>query len=140
MNLLQLDDGASRFQLALKSSPAPPRPQMLRFAIEVESAGFLGRHAEAKVLAGDFERFLSGARELTAGQRGDTALAALDPEDFMLRLRRQNDAVNVEGFVGRAYTDFRGWPRRHRLDFGMRLTPEELAAALDAFAGWEAKA
>ncbi len=140
MNRLELGDGDTRFEMALVSSPAPPRPKTLRFTIEAESAGFLGRHAEAKVLTSDFEVFLSGARELAAGSRADIALAALDPEDFMLRLRRTNDIVNAEGFVGRAYTDFRGWPRRHRLDFGLRLTPEELAGALDAFAGWEAPA
>ncbi len=140
MNRLEFDDGATRFEMVLLSSAAPPRPQTLRFQVETESTGFRARHPKAKLLTGDFESFLSGARELVADRRNDIAVAALDPEDFMLRLRRQQGAINLEGFVGRAYTDFRGWPRRHRLDFGLRLAPEELAAALDAFAGWEATA
>ncbi len=136
MNLLEFDDGDTQLQLLLLSPASPPHGPALRFRVTTESHGFRGRQPKAKILTADFEAFLAAARQLAAGDRPSVSLAALDPEDFMLRLRRQHGAVSVEGFVGEAYADFRGWPRRHRLDFGLRLTPEQLAGALDAFSGW----
>ncbi|RMH04791.1 MAG: hypothetical protein D6702_02240 [Planctomycetota bacterium] len=134
MHRLDLDDGATRVRLEFAGPLAGPRPQVFRCRADTSSCGFQARLDRVKILPDDLDRFLAAAAEVAAGDRPEAVLSALDPEDFMIRLRRQHDAVNVEGFLSRAYTDFRGWPRRHRLDFGLRLAPEVVAAELAAFA------